>query len=358
MFMSTHPLISIITPVYNHENFIGKCIDSVIAQTVTSWELIIIDDGSTDRTGSIVESYADSRIRYVRQENRGIEFLADTYNRALALARGDLIAILEGDDWWPPDKLSWQVRDFDDAEIVLSYGYTQEVDEKGAPIRLIPERPLPNEALHNIPVGMASRYLMDMNVLTYLFPVSVVIRKDTLVSIGGFQQLPHLPLVDYPTFMQLARQGRFSFHGEILGYWRRHPESITRRKYYRINEGVYCYLLQFQREHAAALPIRMEELALINRQWQEFKWHQWFTLGRWFLVDGEWAQARRAFARCRPYTFNWKHPMLLSFCRLLSWVHHDIEFVISLLSLKNLDDAIEDFNRDNITLSKSMVNEL
>lgn len=356
--MSTHPLISIITPVYNHENFIGKCIDSVIAQTVTSWELIIIDDGSTDRTGSIVESYADSRIRYVRQENRGIEFLADTYNSALSLGRGELVAILEGDDWWPPDKLSRQVRDFDDGDTVLSFGYTQEVDEQGVPIRLIPEHPLPDEALHNLPVGRASRYLMDMKILTYLFPVSVVTRKDALLSVGGFQQLPHLPLVDYPTFLQLSRLGKFVFHREILGYWRRHGESITRRKYYRINEGVYRYLLQFQQEHGDALPISAEEFALINREWLEFKWHQWFTLGRWFLVDGEWEKARRAFARCRPYAFNWKHPALLTFCMLSAWLHRNIEWVIDALHLLPLTKCLESFNRDNITLSKSMLEEL
>src|SRR6266568_957428 len=73
--MTNHPIISIITLTYNHEYFIGKCIDSVIAQTNADWELIVIDDGSTDRTGEIVSNYHDQRIKYVRQENRGVSRL-------------------------------------------------------------------------------------------------------------------------------------------------------------------------------------------------------------------------------------------------------------------------------------------
>lgn len=356
--MPETPLVSIITPVYNHEKFIQKCLESVIAQTYASWEIIIVDDGSTDHTWDIVRSYCEPRIRYIRQENKGIEHLAETYNKALSMARGELIAILEGDDWWPVDKLQLQVHDFVDEDVVLSFGYTQEVDEQGKAIKLIPSQKLPDDALYNLPVGRASRYLMDMGVLTYLFPVSVVIRRSTLVSIGGFQQLPHLAIVDYPTFIQLSRLGKFAFHGEILGFWRRHSESTTRKKYYLINEGVYRYLTAFQHAYGKNLPIPAEELQIINGEWREYKWHQWFTLGRWFLADGEWRQARRAFSRCRSYAFNWKHPALLQFCVLSAAFHLNIEWLIDLLHLKTLDICLQEFNRDDIAINKSMIDEI
>ena len=64
-----HPLVSIITPTYNHEEYIGTCIDSVLNQTYQNWEMIIIDDGSTDKTGYEVTKYNDDRIKYVKQEN-------------------------------------------------------------------------------------------------------------------------------------------------------------------------------------------------------------------------------------------------------------------------------------------------
>jgi glycosyltransferase involved in cell wall biosynthesis len=321
--------------------------------------MIIVDDGSTDRTGEIVSTYQDQRIKYIRQENKGVAGLGETYNLALAMASGELIAILEGDDWWPAGKLATQVADFfADPEVVLSFGYTQETSETGAAIKLIPAQALPEEALHNTPVGRSCRYLMDMNVLTFLFPVSVVIRRSALVKIGGFQQLPYLPLIDYPTFMHLARQGTFVFHNEIMGYWRRHSSSTTMNKFYLINEGVYRFLTSFQRANAEALPVSAGELQAINREWQEFKWHQWFTLGRWFMADGEWRQAHQAFARCRPFAFNWKHPALLHFCCVSSYCHRNIEWLINLLHLKPLDESIESFNKENITLSKQMLDEL
>src|SRR4051812_29758132 len=99
------PLVSVITPTYNHEKFISACIESVMAQTYTKWEQIIIDDGSTDGTAEIIRSYRDPRINYVHQPNQGIEQLAISYNRALEVATGELIGILEGDDTWPDNKL-------------------------------------------------------------------------------------------------------------------------------------------------------------------------------------------------------------------------------------------------------------
>ena len=350
--------VSVITLTYNHESYIDKCIRSVISQTYQLWELIVVDDGSSDRTGEIVAHFIDSRIRYIRQNNMGIQCLAESYNMALSLATGDIIAILEGDDWWPPHKLETQVKDFEDDEIVLSFGYTQETSVDEVPTRLIPARGLPAEALGNFPVGRACRYLMDMEILTYLFPVSVIVRRSTLLNIGGFLQLPHLPLVDFPTFIHLARMGRFSFHPEVLGYWRRHTESTTRNKFYLINEGVYRFQREFQLEYGSKLPVTTAELHSINRTWQEFKWYQWFTLGRWFMVDGEWANARLAFKRCRSYSYNWKHPALLVFCYACCHLQKDIEWFVDYLHLKPLDETLAILNRDDISLSKAMLDEL
>ena len=112
--------VSIITPTYNHEKFIGACLDSVRAQTDPDWEMIVVDDGSTDRTGDLVAAAAaaDPRIRHVRQPNKGLARLGETYNEALRLARGDLVAILEGDDFWPPHRLAVQRPAFDDPAVV------------------------------------------------------------------------------------------------------------------------------------------------------------------------------------------------------------------------------------------------
>lgn len=103
------PKVSIITPTFNHERFIAECIDSVINQTFNDWEMIIIDDGSTDSTPDIISDYDDDRIIYIRQENEGPYKLGEIYNKALSLSNGDFIAILEGDDFWPPEKLDYSI---------------------------------------------------------------------------------------------------------------------------------------------------------------------------------------------------------------------------------------------------------
>ncbi len=94
-------LISVIIPAYNHEKFIGAAIDSVLAQTVGDFELIVIDDGSTDNTAAVIQGYDDPRLRYYHQENQDAY---NTINRGLSLAAGKYISILNSDDIYTPDR--------------------------------------------------------------------------------------------------------------------------------------------------------------------------------------------------------------------------------------------------------------
>ena len=109
--MALPPLVSVITPTYNHEKFIASCIQSVIAQSFSAWEMVIINDGSTDGTAEIIGEFArqDERIRVFNRANVGIDRLSETYNFGLEQCRGRFIAILEGDDLWEPEKLHLQV---------------------------------------------------------------------------------------------------------------------------------------------------------------------------------------------------------------------------------------------------------
>jgi glycosyltransferase involved in cell wall biosynthesis len=100
------PLVSVITPTYNHERYIAACVESVFGQTYPYWEQVIVDDGSEDGTLEVLSRYRDDRLRVVRLPHRGLAHLGETYNVALAHARGDLIAILEGDDFLPLHRYS------------------------------------------------------------------------------------------------------------------------------------------------------------------------------------------------------------------------------------------------------------
>lgn len=113
------PLISIITPVYNVEKYIHRCIDSILAQTVSDFELILVDDGSPDNCGAVCDEYAakDGRVRVIHQENRG---QAAARNRALDVARGEYIAFVDSDDWVHPQYLEVLYRNIRDNQADVS----------------------------------------------------------------------------------------------------------------------------------------------------------------------------------------------------------------------------------------------
>lgn len=97
------PEVSIVMPAFNAEDYIGEAIASVLAQSIAGWELIVVDDGSTDRTGVIVQSFDDRRITLLRQSNRGV---SAARNAALDHARGEFVTFLDADDLLPSDALA------------------------------------------------------------------------------------------------------------------------------------------------------------------------------------------------------------------------------------------------------------
>lgn len=104
-----HPTVSIIVPVYNAENTIRRCIESILDQEYTDFELLLVNDGSKDRSGTICDEYAakDARIRVIHKENSGV---SDTRNLAIGQARGTYLQFLDSDDWITPDATSSLVR--------------------------------------------------------------------------------------------------------------------------------------------------------------------------------------------------------------------------------------------------------
>ena len=125
-------LVSIIMPTYNCGRFISESIDSVLAQTYTAWELLIVDDCSTDNTAEIVAAYNDPRIHYLRNEQN--EGAALTRNKALRAVKGRYIAFLDSDDLWHPDKLERQIAFMEQNGYAFTYHEYTEIDESSNPI--------------------------------------------------------------------------------------------------------------------------------------------------------------------------------------------------------------------------------
>jgi glycosyltransferase involved in cell wall biosynthesis len=114
------PRVSVIIPAYNHAEFIGAAIDSVLAQTYRDFEIIVVNDGSPDDTEQVLQNYIENgQIRYFRQENQGV---AEARNRGALLAVGEYLAFLDDDDRWPADKLEWQVTVMEAASTVVVGG--------------------------------------------------------------------------------------------------------------------------------------------------------------------------------------------------------------------------------------------
>ncbi len=127
-------LVSIIMPSWNTGKFIGESIQSVLNQTYTNWELIIVDDCSTDNTDEIVASFNDERIRYFRNDKNSGAAL--TRNRAIREAKGEWIAFLDSDDLWMPKKLEYQIKFMQKKDLVFSYHEYEKIDEESKPLNI------------------------------------------------------------------------------------------------------------------------------------------------------------------------------------------------------------------------------
>ena len=252
--MNNHlPLVSIISPTYNHEKFIADCIESVLAQTYSNWEMIIIDDGSNDRTFGVATEYAkkDSRIKQFTQNNIGIFRLGESYNFALSQCQGKYIAILECDDVWLPEKLAIQVEVLEQhPECVLSWGkaYLASID-LSYNYFLAPKNSDDQHLFYNNPPGV---FLKKFIYHTLIPALTIVVRREALLEIGGFIQGFNLPLVDIPTTLELLMKGEFAYVDQPLGSWRIYPNQVTKTYTGQMTTSYYA-LIQSVMERFPAL---------------------------------------------------------------------------------------------------------
>lgn len=332
------PLVSILTPTYNHEPYIAACIESVLAQTESDWEQIIIDDGSTDKTAVVVQRFSDPRIRFCRQANRGIEALAHTYNDVLGLAQGEIIAILEGDDSWPADKLSTLVPRFSEKTVVLAYGAARDCDAAGRLNSRLSRsvrrrRDLAKSILFNDPVGSATRYMLRADGLDLIPECTVLIRRSALEAIGGFQYVPGLCTTSFPTFLRLSLVGQFYYNPAVMGNRRRHISSASLRYFDRMMEGAEHHSFELINQRKIQLTDR--ERKVIERTWRQSAYWRHFTVGRYLSAQKRWKEARERFQRALnpflPRTF------LASIAGwILTGLHRDLEPILGLLGKARL----------------------
>ncbi|RKR07169.1 teichuronic acid biosynthesis glycosyltransferase TuaG [Maribacter vaceletii] len=227
MINKTQPLVSIITPSYNSEEFIAETINSIICQTYPNWELIIIDDASIDKTIDILHEFAnkDSRIKYLRNEkNSGA---AITRNKGLDNAQGRFIAFIDSDDIWSKSKLEKQVNFMIDNNIPISFTSYSLINEKSVSlnktIRSVPSIDY-NGYLKNTIIGMSTA-MIDTNIVSKDFRfVNIRTRQDTYL------------------WITLLKKGHTAFGiDEILASYRVRKSSISANKFKAAKRVWYLY---------------------------------------------------------------------------------------------------------------------
>jgi len=240
------PRVSVHMPVFNPGRFLEPAVESIRAQTFSDFEFIIIDDGSTDGSGALLERIAagDRRIRLVRRENWGI---TRTRNQALALAVGEFFAVMDADDVALPDRFARQVAYFDHHPECVALGTrVLLIDAEGAPIREMSEATTHEEidAQHLAGLGGAITH-----------PASMM-RREALVAVGGYRE-QFQTAEDLDVFLRLAEVGRVANLPDVLLHYRQHASSTCHTRRQRVRADNRTVVAEARRRRG--LPAEADE---------------------------------------------------------------------------------------------------
>lgn len=248
-------LVSVIMPAYNVAPYVGAAIESVLAQTVTDWELLVTDDGSTDGTAAIVRRFAarDARIRLLQQPNGG---LSSARNCALRAATGEFLAILDSDDLWEPAYLGAQLEILTGdpgVDIVTGNAFELGGRRHGLPARPWPD-PRPQPTLIEILRDEEAIFIMS------------VMRRRVYDTIGPFDEGLRTN-EDYHFWLRAAIAGfRFRRNDRPLGHYRRREDSLSASEV-RMLGGI---LIVYERIRPL-LAGRSDALRVVRRQEARFE---------------------------------------------------------------------------------------
>ena len=223
-----NPKVNIIMSVYNGDKYLREAIDSILNQTFTDFEFIIINDGSTDQTKEILESYTDPRIRLFHQENMG---LTKSLNKGLRLAEGEYISRQDADDISEPERIEQEVKFLDDnPQVALVGTHVSFIDKQGKEFDGW-KPPCGHEEIR--------KKLMKGNCFCH---GSVMIRRECLSAIGVYREVfKHTQ--DYDLWLRLSERYKVANLNKVLYRFRRHPKAISREK---LSEQLNHHLLAIQ----------------------------------------------------------------------------------------------------------------
>ena len=279
--MNMSDCVSIIMPAYNSSAFIEESIKSVLAQTYAHWELIIIDDGSTDATEEVVRPYLKDNVKilYFKQENRG---QAITRNKGIEVSKGPFLAFLDSDDYWLPNTL----------EILVETIKKEEVDFVFCSFSRLVNGQILDEPLSEFPAGKISSLQM-MAILRLYNPLvihGVLTYRAHVAQVGGFEISPMLMNCseDYSLWIRLALSGKTFFGLPLrLAVYRRHPGGTHANRVKMLEAEIYVHT-----KYRGSTPKDL----LISRRLLRSKYRRLISA---YIEMGQTELAKNAFSRLR-----------------------------------------------------------
>lgn len=273
--MGRTPEISVVIPAYNAADLLPDAIDSVLAQTYRDFEIIVVDDGSTDSTPQVMKRYT-SNVRYIRKENGGS---ASARNRGIQAAEGEYIALLDSDDLWLPEKLELQMEQFrSNPNLAWSYTdwYVSEVEtgrrtNRGSQTEVHPDG--------DVLCALLGRLFIP--------PSSEVIRRDVFDEVGYYDESDlHLTGEDWEFTLRVAARYPVGYVGHPLVEWRRHKRNKTKNMDLDSALKSHCAIIEKTFRRNPGLPDRIYKEALADR---------YTSFGRMWLNREERSRARELF---------------------------------------------------------------
>ena len=228
------PRVSVVIITYNHGRFIGDAIQSVLSQTFPDFEVVVVDDGSSDNTAEVVRPFP---VKYFWQENQGV---CRAYNRGIDLSQGEYILFLDADDMLLPDTLRKEVEVLDaNPQVAFCYGEAYMMNDEGKHIYRVRKSTFLKRS--GIVDGMQQiRELLFANRIT---SSTVMLRRRCLDEVGRFDEGIGAIAEDRHLYIRLAKRYPLFYLAEPLVKYRVHPEQTHRRVTYDVAETAFSRIL-------------------------------------------------------------------------------------------------------------------
>ena len=261
--MAEFPLVSVIIPCYNRQDYIAETIDSVLNQTWSNIELIVVDDGCTDRSRQILESYGE-KIRLMEHPGRINKGQSAAINVGLRCANGDYVAILDSDDVFLPEKIEKQVCFLSQhRQYGLVYSNGHAIDEKGRMLYLLLDEG------HLPPTGPETVLLNSC----FNLPSNALVRKEVFDQAGWFEET-YRSAQDHDMAIRVAEIARVGFINECLWLYRRHGKSISRMRTLERWQNGLKILKAACRRYPYPLGVRLKRKAVLHFRLGQCHWQQ------------------------------------------------------------------------------------